>query len=34
VLYIWLEKHLSRGDYHRSSQPLPVMNVRPEVYHA
>jgi dolichol-phosphate mannosyltransferase len=25
VLYVWLEKHLSRGDYHRSkliSQPV------------
>ena len=34
VLYIWLEKHLSRGDYHRSRQLQPVMNVRPEVNHA
>jgi dolichol-phosphate mannosyltransferase len=24
VLYIWLEKHLSRGDYHRSKQPVSV----------
>jgi dolichol-phosphate mannosyltransferase len=23
VLYLWLEKHLSRGDYHRMHQPSP-----------
>jgi len=34
VLYIWLEKHLSRGDYHRSRQPESALNMRPEVNHA
>ena len=24
VLYLWLEKHLSRGDYHRQAQPAAV----------
>jgi dolichol-phosphate mannosyltransferase len=24
VLYLWLEKHLSRGDYHRQAQPATV----------
>jgi len=30
VLYLWLEKHLSRGDYHKGNQELPVPPRRPE----
>lgn len=30
VLYVWLEKHLSRGDYHRSKMPGSKMPVNEE----
>jgi len=29
VLYLWLEKHLSRGDYRRAPEPAANPGVRP-----
>jgi dolichol-phosphate mannosyltransferase len=29
VLYLWLEKHLARGDYHRTQEPAAKEGVRP-----
>jgi dolichol-phosphate mannosyltransferase len=31
VLYVWLEQHLSRGDYRRKDKPLPVAPEQPLV---
>ena len=29
VLYLWLEKHLARGDYHRTQEPAAQEGIRP-----
>jgi dolichol-phosphate mannosyltransferase len=34
VLYIWLEKHLSRGDYHRSQTAVEFQNMNAEKQNA
>ncbi len=31
VLYVWLEAHLSRGDYRRQDTPAPIVDERSEV---
>jgi hypothetical protein len=34
VLYVWLEHHLSRGDYRRKDVPDPVRRKKPTHYTA